>query len=579
MKKDWYPKVFNDLKNYNPLESDYIDICRYQIKKYNHNKIITALVPTEIIPQLKGDSLSFNIDASGPYTMPHEKNEDYIPRFWVQTSIEDIELEPLVISWDSCNNFFYYPDQGFLMSYGLMPRFMPNSQEIHWDELQAPDKEVIIMKPKSNYEWGNANELYIKVKKDYISDYSTLRNKSVIQIYWTDLLIKEDEELELLLNDSQYKKFEFEDRVIELKRQNYEYKYHIQISGYRILYNPGNSPITSGRWNYEELLWPGFENPITKDIAMRSRLTDCVYVKDSVLAKFEGQEGFVIHPESGGLDYAPQWGVGYCWRIGRNLIKLELKKLYEGTRPEIVKHYHQYAVKPPNIDIDEKNIAQLSKELLDSYLLFGEYFSQFISSLINDEVSCLDLINLSRKDLEYNGWWSFESLEPLGRHVPENLNKEQFLNRCSNLDKLLSENLNEKKLRQFLVKIGVPKDVISTFKSISLLRLVIEVIIVSKSSGLEISNQFYEIYDRINLDKLNSKVDLLFALNEFRQLASHNIGAKYNERFNRAIETFEIDSEIIKSGYFNIIFFVYDKIIQSIQEIVEIIPDQLQDIS
>jgi hypothetical protein len=53
---------------------------------------------------------------------------------------------------------------------------------------------------------------------------------------------------------------------------------------------------------------------------------DCVYVDDRVLADYEGREDFAVVPESGAVVFGYQWTVGYCSRVGRNLIRLELKK-------------------------------------------------------------------------------------------------------------------------------------------------------------------------------------------------------------------------------------------------------------
>ena len=577
MKKDWYPNALNDLKNYNPFESDYITIGKFQAKEYNYDKIITALVPLEILPLLKGDSINFNIDTSGPHSMPPDEKHEFIPRFWIWTSLNDTELEPLVISWESSNYSTFWPDQGFLMSYGLIPRFIPKSQKVHWDEPQVPKHDVIIMKPLTHFDWGNAPETYIKVQKDFVCDYSTLRKKAIVQIYWKALLIEEDDdELESLLKDKEYRKFEFEDRVIELSRHIDKYKYHIEITGYRILCRPGNSPVSADRWEYDSLEWPGYEKPITKDIAMRSRPWNYVYVKDSVLSKFEGQEGFLVYPESGFVDYPPQWSVAWCKRIGRNLIQIELKKLYEGTIPEIIKHYNQYAVEPPTDGLEEKNIAQLSKELVESFLKLGECLARFISSLNTNQVECSDLINLSREKIDSLGWWSFEIIEPIARHVPENLNKQQFLDRCVDFDKLLCENLNEKKLWTLLVQLGTPDTEIGNFRSLSLLRLLLEVVIISNSSGLDIQEHFKEIYNRIDKDNMNQKMDVLFALNHLRQLASHKIGSKYNTRFNEAFEKFGIETELSKPGFYNIIFLVYEKLIKCINDISDVIHCYLQ---
>src|SRR5512132_1068873 len=112
----------------------------------------------------------------------------------------------------------------------------------------------------------------------------------------------------------------------------------------------GLDRTTSG-WNHliqfsvslldkEGLVWPGVEGPVSNCVARSLRLGDgYVYVEDSVLADFEGRPEFSIYPESGSVGHGTQWSVSGV-RVGRNLIRLELKRLYEEARPDIVRHWH-----------------------------------------------------------------------------------------------------------------------------------------------------------------------------------------------------------------------------------------------
>lgn len=64
---------------------------------------------------------------------------------------------------------------------------------------------------------------------------------------------------------------------------------------------PGLLPITTDPLEENGLAWPGIEGSVTKMIANRFRPWDYVYVRDSVLAAYEGKPGFRVSPETGGI--------------------------------------------------------------------------------------------------------------------------------------------------------------------------------------------------------------------------------------------------------------------------------------
>lgn len=112
-----------------------------------------------------------------------------------------------------------------------------------------------------------------------------------------------------------------------------------------------------------------YPEPLTGDQAMRMQLIE-VFVTDTVLAMYEGRPEFQIYPEQGAVSYGSQWSVGYTRRIGRDLIAVELRKLYEGAPPDVVRHWHRHAVAPPVGDLaTHRNVPMLRPELDASSML------------------------------------------------------------------------------------------------------------------------------------------------------------------------------------------------------------------
>ena len=151
------------------------------------------------------------------------------------------------------------------------------------------------------------------------------------------------------------------------------------------MYKPEHSPITAGRWDYGSLSWPGIESRVSKERSRKLGLT-YVYVDDAVLQQYEEHpDRYSIHPESGSVSYGGQWSVSYCQRISRNLIRLEIKKLYEGCPPDVVRYWHSFAVDPPADKpaklLQEPNVAKRSKKIVYAFVDLGNALSEFGNKL------------------------------------------------------------------------------------------------------------------------------------------------------------------------------------------------------
>ena len=227
----------------------------------------------------------------------------------------------------------------------------------------------------------------------------------------------------------------------------------IEVSGGRVLAVPGPLPISNDPLEAEGLIWPGFDGSVSHARAMAMRPSDCVYVDDSVLADYEGRPDFVVVPESGAVSFGTQWTVGYCRRVGRNLIRLELKKLYEGVPAAVTQRWHKFAVEPsphgayPAI-LDEQNIGKRAKALTYAIVNLGENLAALARRVGLPELAPDSFVGLRRSDLDFRGWWKFRAAERIGRHVPLNMPVDVFLDRCLSINKLAVEGLVERSLRK-----------------------------------------------------------------------------------------------------------------------------------
>lgn len=570
---DEWPSFLLDIKNYSHFAGEYCIVSEISTNNHCQHILTPALITVEHLEKLNPSEIGYMVTGSGPYPSHHTK--EYEPRFWIHSS-KDINLEPLVLLWESANRTILWPDQGFLMTYGLFPRFIEAKEEIIWDEPSEPTQDVVLVKPISKYHWGNAPLAHVKIKRDFVQDYCTLRKRVIIQLFYEQKHIRINDEIKEIMGNEKFIKGKFKTHTIRLVKDSRENEsIFLEIYGYRIIATPGNSPITRGRWDYGKLTWPGFDKPITNDIAMTLTPIDRVYVSDSVLEKYEGHDKYVITPEIGAVSYGSQWSVSHCFRVGRNTIALELKKLYEGNSPEVVEHWNKYAIDSSAIEKGKKNIAEYAKELVDEYLTLGEFLAYITSTILAEKVTTKDIIKLDKKKMEYSGWWLIKEIEKITWHIPVGLNKEGFLERCKRLNILIIEGLNEGLLRRTLVKIGVDSEKIKEYGSVKLLEMLIELCLISNKSGLILSKEGKVIFKRIDYEKINELLSRLFGLYYLRQQFAHYESSRGEKDFNDAIQSFGIESSMITTNFIEAIEIVYRGITDTLKSLNKILPDTI----
>lgn len=344
-----------------------------------------------------------------------------------------------------------------------------------------------------------------------------------------------------------------------------------QVWGARVIASPGPLPISENALEKKGLIWPGFKEPVTDAKAMQMSVADLVYVKDTVLGAYEGRPEFRVNPESGSVTFGTQWSVGFCDRVGRDLIRLELKKLYEGVPPQITREWHSHAVSPPSQSTveriaKERNVGIRAKDIVFTIAALGESLSNLAEALSLPGLQPEDFVGLRRRALEYHGWWTFDNIESIGRHIPFSLTEDSFLTRCMNLNKLVGEGLSEKSLRLVLRALGVPAKAVESLGSLKLLDCVVRMAQLAEQTGLELALQGQEVWRRLESDGTQQEqpIGRLFALYDLRVLAGHKTGNRH-ERVTRELKRFGISTSGAGAGYGPILDQVYDLVLRDLE--------------
>jgi hypothetical protein len=570
MDENWWPDLLAHIPKETPWDS--AQYVAAELRSFadpwlpGERTTFSALIGAEDLKGLDGQLIHFNyrVEASGPRPGIWAKG-NYRPSFWISAGADyRLKCEPLVLEWVSNNRNALAIDPGFLMTYGLIPRALEDGS-IHYDDPAVPEFDVAIVDPPSVYDDSAHSGARVLILRDHVQDYLTLRGIALVEVYYEIRRGPADAAIDALLEGKKGLTFKLSDREFQVQRRP-EGGFVAQVWGARVVAQPADLPVSADPLDAEGLKWPNFADPVTNETARRLGIGDYAYVSDSVLDAYEGRPGFRVHPESGGVSYGNQWHVGFCDRVGRDVIRLELKKLYEGAGHRVVQHWHQHALNPTKELLNPEgrvapNVGSRSRKLVNGLTTLGLRLAELSILLGIVEVSAEQFVGLDRADLDYQGWWNGPNVEPVTRHYPLALSREGFLARCIALNKLLIEPLSEARLRKMAHTIGVPAADMKEFGALKLLDRIVCLAQVSVASGLSLWDAGAELVARLKADGTEPvrPLDHLFALSDMRNIAAHRKPDADN-KLDVALRRFGIEPAAVAGGYGEALDALYDRL-------------------
>ena len=560
MEDDWWP----DLLGHIPREDPWADpnVLVAEIRGFDDpwlpgvRILWSALVPVAELEALGGDLIAFNyeVESTGRPASGFNQTGPLEPRFWIgaYTGERHVEFEPLILGWENHNHTALVLDPRFAMTYGLIPRAVTDGST-HWDNLAEPEFDVAVVDRPSVYEDLRQSGARAVVSRDYLQDYLTLRGMALVQVYYENRRGEQDDAIASLLGDRDRVCEKLRTREVDVQRRR-EGGFVAQIWGARVVAMPGAQPITTDPLEANGLVWPGIEGPVTNAIANRFRPWDHVYVRDSVLEIYEGKPGFRVSPETGGVGYGNQWSVGPANRVGRDVIQVEIRKLYEGTPHRVVQRWNAFAI-PATVDLlgaegrAARNIGVRSQELVYGMADVGVMLCGIAATFQLEAAGTEAYVGLDRAWLTYNGWWNGAHVEPITRHIPIDMSRSDMLKRCLDLDKMLIEALGERHLRRLVKAFGPPHDKVDSFRSLKLLDRIVCLCQVAVDTGLSPWTSGAEVVARLAQFGTTpaSPLTSLFALSDLRQAAGHRKDA--DAEISRALERLGLDPAAAGGGW------------------------------
>lgn len=574
----WPKSVAHLVQPYDDGVAEDVVIAEIDDSPYEGNKgfrkISTALVPLDYLDAVLNSrgGIGWEVKSWGPHPCVDE-GRVFDAHFWVDgRKDKDERFQTILNAWKYHDQEVVLPDSVMLMTYGLVPRYLGDGT-VCWDDPQKPVYDVVRALSHVDYNRKTTRPLVrVTMRRDYLEDYCSLKGCAAVAVYYEERFSAGDDSFIEVLGGEEGREFDLPGRLLGMAVLNDRYHesnpQFSRVWGVRLILRPAARPITDAK--DPELIWPDDTAPMTYERAAREWVYG--YVSDEVLAEYESRPEFSVQPELGGVSYGGWWGTSYTYRFGREHIKVELKKLYEGCPPHVISHWHRYAVNKSDAEHDHKNhgdrnVAVRAKELIYAYMRVTEALEE-LSDRLGAGFTQEDIGGVSTAAVDYSGWWTSPELKPLGFVVRLSATREQYLGRAVSIFKLL-EGLKPAPLRNMALQLKVPKDKIKDFGSVKLLGTLCQMASVASEHGHTLPDDADVV---AGLWDAKTRLPFLrrsFALNSLRVCHAHASSRENDQKIADASAVFGIDVGTTAGGWGYAIDALYDGLIADLNSIAE----------
>jgi len=225
VKDDYWPHALRQLAAERPLAKKLVVVAEISQPwgAESDRQLYTALVPPESLEQVLNHpgGIGHEVTTTGPHPARFRGAFDYAPIFTIETNgAVPEDLEPLVVAWEAGGRTVLLPDQGFLMTYGLVPRSVQSKEGdvLHWDDPTKNVHDVVVAKMVSVTHYDLQSEARVSIDRDYLQDYATVRNRSLVQVYYACNQGPPGAEDEHLLRGRSVLEVTLRGRLVEIRR-------------------------------------------------------------------------------------------------------------------------------------------------------------------------------------------------------------------------------------------------------------------------------------------------------------------------------------------------------------------------
>lgn len=466
----------------------------------------------------------------------------------------------LISSWGNGSFFTYNLSDRFWMTLGLTPR-CHNDDKISWDDISNDETDIAFGELSTEYSYEYKRSISWKIRNDYLRKYLWHLGHAAVRVFYYEQNFPRTKELERIIGKNGYFKDINNNNWYDFRlfvHQDFPDKICLQVDASVVVALPELCPEKT----LEDIIWPDLHRSITRYQARTMSFSDRAYFSDNLLKYFENKKDYTIVPTSGYIRYKDIWAFRDCTRVKRNYISMPYCKIFEGMDVRTIITLRRFAVSKKEVDTAEdcENIAAKTVRFKNAFLLFGDNLSKLLYILTPKNILAENIIRMSKKDLEYKGWYSNERLFKMAKVAPLNMTQDDFLSRCKTVNELFNQ-IPIGPLREIVLSTGINSDDIKNFKSIKLLHGIKNILDYLVSNHLKVSD-FKGYPEELKWAEENPSTLVLFVFNDLRQIDAHD---KSDNPLNE-IKKLGFDISICRQGYGKVLDFMYDCIIDSLHD-------------
>ncbi|MGV8180324.1 hypothetical protein [Pseudomonas aeruginosa] len=472
----------------------------------------------------------------------------------------------IVASWGNGSFYTYHLAEKVWMALGLTPRCFGNEQQrLVYDDLGLPEFGVAEGEISAQYYFTASRKIQWFMSNEYLRKYLWLRGGRGVRQFYYKAMLEDVPELRAWMNGRAF---------VELGGRGGWLEGDLREDGDGLLLQvwatvEAVSCELSPDQTAEGIHWPGVQGAVNRARANDIFNEASIYLDDRFLERYEQNSFYATTPVNlhgfwhCNPSYLGQWAFSGCERVGRNLIKVQLRELYKGKPDREILHAHTHALDSNIVaqhDLGEEHIVSKVDRLLVQLLALGENLSKLAGAL-GIEKSAEDLIGLTRSEVKDNGWLHYPQLGKLAQVAPIAMTQQAFLARCKSIHELWQK-LPNGFLKQILQVAGVPRAQIATRASLKLLQTLLNILQCLDADEEAVdafrSNQVPEHWD----DR-NAGLAMLFVANDLRIADAHDsVGESLQKLQDQGFDTASLHQ-----GYGRALDFVLDGVINSFDAI------------
>lgn len=369
----------------------------------------------------------------------------------------------MVASWGTGSFYTFNLAEKVWMTLGLSPRCIGNDhQRMIYDDLALPEVGVAGGEISSEYYWKSSRNIKWSMRNDYFRKYLWLRSARAVRSIYYRARLPEHPSVRGLMGSQSHVLLKPETGPVWYELDLRMHLGHLLMQVWLCVEAAG--PELCPQPSADGLTWPSTTGPTTHYMANSLISGGEVYLDDGFLDRYEQSAFYDAVP--GRLDgvwhcspsYKGQWAFSECVRVGRNLISVPMRQLYNAIPDREIFRAYEYALDPDaisHLDLTAEHIVSKTQRLLDQILMLGDNMSALAQSVgIHEDPE--QLTGFSRKKLRANGWNDYPNLSKLAQVAPLAMTQQAFLSRCKQIHEIL-QNVPNGTVKKLLEKAGCPK--------------------------------------------------------------------------------------------------------------------------